>query len=269
MSGTYSLTISEARGYVAIPADLDAIAVVMGCTSAGSGQSAFYLSGSSAIAGVGYGDAVDTLTQIIEQRQSGGQAGKKFPAAIYSTPDTVAGSYGTIDVTGFDGLATVAVDATSEPYGTHDAGILFVDAGIVGVGGITYQWTLDGFRTMSRTIALGTDSSITIPHSRVKFDLTPASSSLTSLNTLINEIKTDFNAHVIVTAGTVHSNSGVADVVATATATDTATRIAVAAFTAPLGPGSSFSSWARIVGMMCASRPITTSGSISTSRTPE
>ncbi len=228
MSGTYSLTISEARGYVAIPADLDSLAVVMGVTSAGAGQSDFYLSGASAVAGVGYGDAVDTLTQIIEQRQSGGHAGKKLPAAIYSTGATVPATYGTIDLTGFTGLATVAVDAASLPYGTYNAGIRFITGGIVGVAGITYQTRLDYGNTWSRTIALGTASSITIANSRVKFDLTPATSALTDLNTLLNEVKTDFNAHVIVTAGTVHTNSGVADVVATTNASNTATRIALA-----------------------------------------
>ncbi len=76
MSGTFSITVQEARGFVAIPADLDRLAVVIGCTSDGSGLSSFFQSGSSAIADRGYGDAVDCLTQIIEQRQSSGSAVK-------------------------------------------------------------------------------------------------------------------------------------------------------------------------------------------------
>ncbi len=229
MSGTYSVTVSEARGYVAVPADLDALAVVMGCSSAGSGMSSFYLSAASAVAGLGYGDAVDSLCQIIEQRQSGGAAGKKFPAALYSTDDTTPGSYGAIDVTGVAGLATVAFDATSIPLGTYEPKIKFLTAGIVGVAGITFQWSLDNGRNWSRTIALGTAADYTIPNSGVKFLFTPTSSALTSLNTLINEEFTDINAHFILTTGTVHTNSSVADVLSAGTypsATNTATRIA-------------------------------------------
>jgi len=229
MSGTFQLTIEEARGFVAIQADLDRLAVVMGCSSAGAGQSPFYLSASSAVAGAGYGDAVDTLCQIIEQRQSGGRPGIKYPAALYTTGATVPGSYGAIDLSGVSGLATIATDATSLPYGTYDAGIRFMTGGIVGVAGISYQWTLDAGRTWSRTTALGTDATITIPHSNVKIDLSPATSSLTTLNTLINEEVTDYNAHVILTTGTVHTIADTVDQVNTTTyptATNTATRVA-------------------------------------------
>lgn len=229
MSGIFNLTVLEARGYVAVPADLDSIAVVMGCSSIGAGQSPFYLSAASAIAGVGYGDAVDTLTQIIEQRQEAGLNGRKFPAALYSMGDTTAGSYGTINVSSVSGLATVAVDATSEPFGTYEAKIKIMAGGIVGVAGITLQWSLDSGRNWSRTIALGTAATYTIPNSNAKFDFSPSSSSLTSLNTLINEEVTDYNAHVVLTTGTVHTNADTGDQVNTTTyptATNTATRVA-------------------------------------------
>lgn len=226
-TGVPTVNVTEAQGYAASSTAIDNYAVVVGCTSTGSGVSTFFQTGQALVAARGRGDTIDTAGQMIEQRQNSGQE-PKVPVAIYSADIGTPATYGTIDVTGFTGLATVAVDAASLPYGTYEAGIRFITAGIVGVTGITYQTTLDGFRTMSRTTSLGTAASITIPNSRVKFDLSPSSSALTTLNTLLNEIKTDFNAHVIVTAGTVHTNSGVADVVATATATNTATRIALA-----------------------------------------
>jgi hypothetical protein len=229
MSGTFLLTISEARGFTAVAAEIDRLAVVVGCSSGGSGQSAFYLSGASAVTGLGYGDAVETLTQIIEQQQDGATVGTKYPAAMYSTADTVPGSYGTIDDTGFAGLATVAVDATSEPYITADAQIRFIAGGIVGVAGITYQTRLGYGGDWSRTMALGTDTSITIPTSNAKFDFSPTSSNLTALNTMINEEVTDYNAHVILTTGTVHTNADTVDQVDTGaypSATNTATRVA-------------------------------------------
>jgi hypothetical protein len=229
MSGTFSLTIAEARGFTAVNAEIDQLAIVVGCSSLGSGQSAFYLSGASAVAGLGYGDAVETLTQIIEQQQDGATVGTKYPAAMYTTSDTVPGSYGDLDDSDFTGLATVAIDATSEPYITADAQIRFIAGGIVGVTGITYQTRLGYQGEWSRTVSLGTDASITIPTSNAKFDFSPSSSSLTTLNTLINEEVTDYNAHVILTTGTVHSNADTVDQLNTTTyptATNTATRVA-------------------------------------------
>lgn len=229
MSGLFTVTVAEASGFVAIPTDLDRLAVVMGYSSAGSGLSAFYLSGSSAVTGVGYGDAVDTLCQIIEQRQSGGGSGQKFPAALYTVPGTTAGSYGTIDNSGVTGTALFAVDSAVHPHGTYEARFLVVNGGTVGVTGITFKWSLDGGRTYSNLVALGTADNYTIPNSNTKFVLTPSSADLTALNTLINEEFTDLNAHVILTAGTVHSSADNADVVSAGTypsATSTATRVA-------------------------------------------
>ncbi len=48
------------------------------------------------------------------------------------------------------------------------------------------------------------------------------------VNTLLNEIKADHNAHVVLTAGSVHGAADTADVISTADAKDTATRIALA-----------------------------------------
>ncbi len=227
MSGTFSVTVQEARGFVAIPADLDKLAVVLGCSSAGSGFSPFFLSGSSAIANVGYGDAPDTLCQIIERQQSG--TSKKFPAAMYTTPASTPGSYGAIDNTGVLGTARFAVDATSLPRGTYEARLKVITGFTVGVTGGTIQWSLDAGRTWSNTTAIGTADNYTLPNSNVKFVFTPGATDLTALNTLINELFTDFNAHVILTTGTVHSNADNADVISAGTypsATSTATRIA-------------------------------------------
>jgi len=67
MSGTYSSTLVESRGTVATPTDIDRRAVVLGCSSAGSGLSSRFVRGAEAVAAVGYGDAVDTLCHVIEQ----------------------------------------------------------------------------------------------------------------------------------------------------------------------------------------------------------
>ena len=170
MAGTFSAPLTEARGFTAAPADLDKLAVVVGCSSAGVGLSPFYFSGGAAVAGVGYGDAVDILTQIIEQRQASGNAGNKLPAALYSTPITTTGAYGTIDTSGVAGTSVVTVDSSSKPYGTYEARIRVYLGGTVGSAGVQLQWSLDAGRTWSNIIGLGTATSFTIPNSRVKLN---------------------------------------------------------------------------------------------------
>jgi hypothetical protein len=174
MSGLFNITVQEARGFVAVPADIDALAVVIGVSSLKTATlSSFFLSGQSAVADRGYGDAVDTLTQIIEQVQPDGST-RKVPAALFSCTGTTAGSYGTIDVTGVTGACVVTVHSATHPFGTYEAYVRIGTAGTVGVAGITYQWSLDGGRSYSPYTALGTATTIIIPNSNVQFDLTSA-----------------------------------------------------------------------------------------------
>lgn len=169
MSGLLTINVQEARGQVAVAANVDQLCVVVGCTSQGVGLSPFFLSGSAAVADRGYGDAVDVATQAIEQRQGVGGNTVKFPVAIYSVPVTTPASYGAVNNAGVTGTAVFSVDPTSLPFGTYDAAIRFIAGGVVGVAGITYQWALDKAQTWSNTTALGTATSITIPNSGAKF----------------------------------------------------------------------------------------------------
>lgn len=201
MSGTFTLTVSEARGTVAIPANLDNTAVVIGCSSLGTegALSSFYQSGSAAVSALGYGDAVDTVAQMIEQR---GADVAKVPVALYTTPVDTDGEQGTIAKT-MTGTA-VPVAGAALPLGTYEAKILITTGGTVGTSGVVYQWSLDGGRTLSRKTALGTSTSITIPNSGVEFYLDPPSAQVTALVALVNDIRTDVLAHFILTAGSVH-----------------------------------------------------------------
>ncbi len=169
MSGTFTVNVSEVRGFVAVPANLDQLAVVIGVSSLGVGLSPFYLSGQSVVTGVGYGDAVDTLCQIIEQVQNNGTT-NKFPAALYTCTGTTAGSYGTIDVTGVTGTSVVTVHAATHPFGTYEAYVRVTLGGTIATGPISLSWSLDGGRTMSPAVSLGTATTFTIPNSNVQFD---------------------------------------------------------------------------------------------------
>jgi hypothetical protein len=250
MSGIFQVGLTEARGYVANPADIDRLAVVMGPSSSGSGLTSFFYSGSSAQAEIGYGDAPDTLCQIIEQRQSSGQSAPKFPARFYKMIGSTAGSYGTIDNTDVLGTALPTVGTTA-PYGTYEAAIQIIDDGnggagtLVGTTGITYQWTLGNGRPWSNTKALLTATSIVIPNSNVTFLLEPPSAQVTAYVTYINAIRTAALAHFPYTTGTVHgaadttSDDAVASAATNVTTGITLSGTLITALTAHFALGSS------------------------------
>lgn len=221
MSGTYSSTLVESRGTVATPTDIDRRAVILGCSSAGSGLSARFVRGSEAVAAVGYGDAVDTLCHVIEQPTTG-QSALKFPASFYRLPGTTPGSYGAIDNTGVTGTAVPANDASLAPYGTYEAYITIITGGTVGTAGITYRWGLDADRSISSavTTALGTATAIALPNSGVGFTLDPPSAEVTALIAAVLEARADTLAHL-------------ADVTAHDAADTSAAQVALAASSAP------------------------------------
>ncbi len=183
MGGLLTINVEEARGTIATSADLDQLAVVMGCASIaqdpGKELSPFFLSASAAIANRGIGDAVNTLCQCIEQRLRNGSAPKR-PMAMYTVLDTNVGTYGTLDDDGeANGTTTIANDSGLDPLITTDwAGVRVVDDGNEGGGtnvgsdGILYQWTLDGGTTWSKTLRLGTDTTIEIPDVGIGWTLT-------------------------------------------------------------------------------------------------
>ncbi len=193
--GIFSLTVSEERGRVATPADLDALAIVIGCSSAGSGLSSFFITGTQAVTECGYGDAVDVLTQTIEQRQQGQPEAKRI-AAMYKTPDTTPGSYGAIDNTGMIGTSIPAVNSALEPFGTYDARFRIVDPGTVGTTGATYQTSLDGGRNWSNITGLGTATAINIPNSGAGFLLGPSAAQATVFVALAVEMREEILDHL-------------------------------------------------------------------------
>jgi hypothetical protein len=68
-------------------------------------------------------------------------------------------------VVDFSGSSVPTIDGTTHPADDYEVYVEFVAGGTRGVAGITYQWSLDGGRTMSPVTALGTATSITIPGS--------------------------------------------------------------------------------------------------------
>lgn len=217
MSGILQVIVTEARGPVATPANVDNLAVVMGCTSLGSGLSSFFLTPSAAIAARGYGDAVDTLTQIISQKQPGGSP--RLPAAIYTTIEDTAGVHGTLDAMNVTGTA-VPVVGSSTPLGTYQAAVLVVAGGTIGTTGITYRTRLGQGSAWGALQRLGTLDSIAIANSGVSFVLNPPAAQTTLLIAAVVEARTDTLAHL-------------ANVVAHDGADTSSAQVALAASSAP------------------------------------
>lgn len=145
------------------------------------------------------------------------------PVVLCRTDTTTDGVIGTVDLSGMTGTVVPRGATGAFPIDDYEAYVEFVDAGTVGTTGITYQWSLDGGRTMSPLVSLGTDVGIAIPDSGVSFFLDPVEAGLV---TLVNDLRTDMLAHFILTTGSVHlaadttSDDGVA-----AAASDLATAL--------------------------------------------
>jgi hypothetical protein len=89
----------------------------------------------------------------------------------FSTTGPTPASAGELEVE-FDGTSVPTLDATTYPNDDYEVVVRFVAGGTRGTPGITYQWSLDGGRTMSPVTALGSAVYIVIPGSGgVKVDL--------------------------------------------------------------------------------------------------
>jgi hypothetical protein len=81
------------------------------------------------------------------------------------TGDSVAGDAGTLDDSLVTGTSVVTLDPSGEPLDDFEAYFRVVKNGTVGTAGITFQWSLDGGRTLSPETALGTATEWTFPDS--------------------------------------------------------------------------------------------------------
>ena len=96
------------------------------------------------------------------------------PVVALASAASVAGSYyaGTF-VKNVTGACVVTTGATA-PYLHYDVQVVIVNGGTVGVTGITYTWTVDGGDTVNGPVALGTNTTLTLPNTGVSFALTSA-----------------------------------------------------------------------------------------------
>lgn len=92
------------------------------------------------------------------------------PVAICRAGSAVAGTVGTIDVTGKTGTSVPTVHAAPVPVDAHELYLLVTNGGTLGVTGIKLRYSLDDGRTLSPVISLGTALVYPIPESGVQID---------------------------------------------------------------------------------------------------
>ncbi|WP_437285658.1 DUF2586 family protein [Sorangium sp. So ce406] len=108
-------------------------------------------------------DLIDTFIggPLVE---AGAYAIERFGLTVLPvrTDASVAGGFGPL-VQDLGGTSVATIDNTTEPTDELEVLIRFLAGGTVGTDGITYQYSLDGWRTSSTPRALGTATSIALP----------------------------------------------------------------------------------------------------------
>lgn len=91
------------------------------------------------------------------------QTGK--PVIFVRAAGSTAGANGAVDSTGKTGTSVVTLSGT--PFDDYELAVRVVSGGTIGTPGITIQWSLDGGRTWSATVALASATTFAIPGSGV------------------------------------------------------------------------------------------------------
>lgn len=150
-----SVTITELDGALGVlPPSSGKLFALVGVSSSGTQNApATYARVKDVVAAFGAGPLVEAAAHYIERY------GK--PVVLVRTGQTTAGSPGTL-VTSVAGTSVVTLDTTA-PNDDYEGLFRVVTGGTVGTAGITFQWSLDGGRTLSPVTALGTANTYVFP----------------------------------------------------------------------------------------------------------
>lgn len=91
------------------------------------------------------------------------------PIVAVAVDASTVGAYSAITTTN-PGTSVITAGAT-EPVDTFDVFVDFPTGGTIGVAGITYRYSLDGGKTMSKALALGIATAIVIPDTGITLEL--------------------------------------------------------------------------------------------------
>jgi hypothetical protein len=114
-----------------------------------------------AVSAYGYGPLTDYAAYVISVANN--------PVVLQKANATYPGTYGAI-TTSMTGSSAITA-GSSTPYDHYNIGVNIVNGGTIGVAGITYTYTTDGYNLTSGVQALGTANTLTIPNTGVTFNL--------------------------------------------------------------------------------------------------
>lgn len=156
-----AVNLTELDGALGVlPPSSGALFALLGVSSIGTPNvPATYRRTSDVVADFGYGPLIEAAAYYIERYGR--------PVVLVKTGATTVGAYGSIteDV---DGTSVPTTDAVVLPFDDFEVYFEVIVGGTIGVSGITFRYSLDGGRTMSPIISLGTANNYTIPNSGVK-----------------------------------------------------------------------------------------------------
>jgi hypothetical protein len=167
-----SVSIAEASGLLAPPPQIDNTALVVGTAQKGTSAALGPLYGdpTALYADYGEGPLSTDAGASIKLNQTPGlamQGQQPSPACyVYRTPGTTAGACGTAVTSGMSGTASAHATVTGAAYNDFDVYVIATSAITVGTSG-KFKYSLDGGRTLSAEINLGTATSYVIPNSNV------------------------------------------------------------------------------------------------------
>ncbi len=159
-----AVNLTELDGALGIlPVSSGKLLAIIGSSSAGpENLPAAFARAKDVVANFTSGPLVEAASYAIERY------GK--PVVLVRSEDVTVGGYGSI-VDGVTGTSVPTTNTATEPFDQYEVQIDIIAGGTIGVSGITYQWSIDGGRTMSATTALGTAAFIllSIANVRVNF----------------------------------------------------------------------------------------------------
>lgn len=153
--GNVTLTIQDGQLGAVIAASSEVLAVI-GCCSSGATKTPTQFSNPTAlVAAHGYGPAVEYAAYHIDTTQK--------PVWFVRMPTDTAGSSSPVDSDASTGTSVVTLTGT--PYDDYEGQLLVITGGTIGTAGCVIRYSLDGGRSWSPKIAIGTASTYAIPHS--------------------------------------------------------------------------------------------------------
>ncbi len=153
-----SVVITELDGQLGVLPDGARAFAVIGPASSGTLDSpAAYARTNDVVAAFGAGPMVDLACDMIAK------TGK--PVICVRSGNTVVGTHANVVVTGVTGTSVVTAGADTTPDNDYEPYLKVITGGTIGTIGITFQWSLDGGRTLSATTALGIANTFTFPNS--------------------------------------------------------------------------------------------------------